>query len=143
MTTTLPEKTETPIEVQILERAALIIEEHGHCCAALFATEEHNWDATTGWPVNHPQLSYCEVGAIWRAGFEHGLLPRYWDDLMVLAAKKWPDGTGDGYDIIAEAAGFTEPGAVDEIHKFNDRVCDAKMSAAHLRKLAREWQAKN
>lgn len=146
MIVTLPERetiTEKPIEVRVLERAALIIEEHGHCTGVLFKTKpDESWSDVIDKPINDPKARYCELGAIWRAGYELGLLPLYWRDISELAANKWEDEEdGDGYTIIGEIAGLTEFGAVEDIHQHNDRVRSPAVSAEHLRKLAREWQS--
>lgn len=139
MTITLPEETitEKPIEVRVLERAALIIEEHGHCCGALIKdgacpAERAHW-------VNSPQLTYCELGAIWRAGFEFGLLPRTFEDLAVIAANSGKD-DDETYYVIGRAVGLSKA-TVENIYIHNDEAHDARKSAAHLRWIAQEWQS--
>lgn len=144
MTITLPERetiTEKPIEVRILERAALIIEEHGHCSGALVKMGENDVDETVH-RVNDPRLSYCELGAIWRAGFEFGVLPPTFMELEAIAAldERYED---EPYVVIGSAVGIDTDEGVEQIHMHNDHHKDAHKSAAHLRQLASEWQEKS
>lgn len=148
MTITLPEETavEKSVQVRILERAALIIEEHGHTCGALCSDRGGNRGEHHNMRIDDARLSYCELGAIWRAAFECGLLPPRYDDLQAIvyanqALGNVPaDAEYDTYNVIAEAAGISSV-EMEGIHTFNDAAKDARKSAAHLRMLARQWQS--
>lgn len=130
---TAPETT-IPIEVQILERAALIIEEHGHCYGALFQDPDGHSDDYVY--VDEPRHRYCAVGAIWRAAWERGLLPRVWSELWAMVPVD-ADGEKEGtvYDVIGEVVGFDSE-KMESIYRTNDTGKSASFMAASLRSLA-------
>lgn len=140
MTIVLPEETvtEKPIAVRVLERAALIIEEHGHCCSALMKDREGQ-PTERNCRINDPRLTYCELGAIWRAGFEFGLLPPTLDELDVIAANSL-EHDDESYFVIGRSIDLSRP-ETEGIHVFNDEAANARESATHLRRIAQEWQS--
>jgi hypothetical protein len=135
MATILDEpKTEIPIEVQILERAALILEEFGHCTGALYANGEQETDVD--WEIDRPGNRYCEIGAIWRAGWERGLLPRYWNELF---EERFENRQPNVYVTICSVVGIHDEIEVAKIYGHNDSLArSARSAAAHLRSLALE-----
>lgn len=99
------------IEAEILERAADILEEWGHCKKYMFYSSEPDSDVFN-LRIDGPTVTYyCGIGAIWRAAFERGLIPGTWQELCESAVEP--------YDLIGQTAGLSFP-EVAGLASYND-----------------------
>lgn len=137
MTTMIPERTivEKPVEVQILERAAELLEEFGWCqCALATFTDgtvpdelENIHDSRIG--------SFCAMGAIWRATADLGYMSPKWKDL-VTEVKRRGLGANEIFNVLAHKAGVDNWAPL--VTKNDIESTEASQMTAHFRSLAKE-----
>lgn len=141
MTTMLPEApavVEKPTEVQVLERAAEILEEYGwvQCCIIEF---------TDGTQPDHIDDirdarggAYCAMGAIWRAAADFGYAPASYKGLMEEAARRGLK-PGNEFSVVSGLVGLHSREAWMAVIDRNDRgMTSAGEATAYLRTLAME-----
>lgn len=110
------------IEAEILERAADILEEWGHCKGDLFHDEDGEF--INEWRIDDNRIvSYCAAGAIWRAAYEHGFLSGFWKDAL-----GW-SGVASAYRPVANIAGLTTRELSDFVRANDNQSTKAEIMA--------------
>ena len=134
--TTTPATSDKPKEVQILERAAEVLEEYGWCAGSLAFVDGEPFDNSIKDIRDSRITHYCSAGAIWRAAADLGYVPAAWEPIYEQAQAE-SMAPSDSLSFVTKHAGL-EAWEMQRLVSWNDSDCaSAKDAAEMLRARAR------